>query len=263
MEENNQITAETTETVASGAATAEGTSVAVDVNAGENLDNNPEVKQEQQVIESQTKEQNAEFARQRREKELQAKLDKAKSEARINAIIEIVGTNPYTQEKLENELDVKIYEEMKKYESNGGDPVADQAKIIKSIMIKENQVKKEDSNEKAKSEIAELTQKYPDLDVKGLLDNQKFQLYAEGKLGKKSLKTIYEEFVTFTTPAEKIAKEVREEAKKQASVGSLRGEASQATGLLTKEQVRNMSRKEILAHYDLVQKSMASWNKKT
>lgn len=263
MEEKNQITAETTETVASGVATEEGTSVAVDVNVEENLDNNPEVKQEQQAIESQSKEQNAEFARQRREKELQAKLDKAKSEARINAIIEIVGTNPYTQEKLENELDVKIYEEMKKYESNGGDPVADQAKIIKSIMIKDNQAKKEDSNDKAKSEIAELTQKYPELDVKGLLDNPKFQLYAEGKIGKKTLKTIYEEYASFTAPTENIAKEVREQAKKQASVGSLRGEASQATGLLTKEQVRNMSRSEILSHYDLVQKSIASWKQKT
>ena len=43
MEEKNQVTAETTETVASDVAAAEDTSVAVDVNAGENLDNNPEL----------------------------------------------------------------------------------------------------------------------------------------------------------------------------------------------------------------------------
>lgn len=267
--------AKTTDTDASvEKASVEETSVAEDVKEANNPTEVAESQEDSNVVETQkpmqTKEENAEFARQRREKELQAKLDKTKEETRIQTIIDVIGTNPYTQEKLENELDVRIYEEMKKYENNGGDPVTDQAKIIKSIMKNDSQKKQEEINQqneqtarsnKAKSEIDEIQKAYPDLNVKQLLDDENFKDYADGKVGVKTLKQIYDGYLKFTTPKTQVNKQVREEANNNASVGSLKGEASQPTGLLTREQIANMSRKEILDKYELVQKSMASWRK--
>lgn len=243
----------------------------------ENVATEPQVNTEEQEVAKenvsqkpkQSDEENARFARERREKESQAKIDKAREETRIQTIIDIVGENPYTHEPLKDEFDVKVYEEMKAYEKNGGDPVSDQAKIIKGIVRKNEQLKqesiekekaKQESDNKAKSDIDDFKLAYPQVDVKELLLNEKFKDYADGKLGNKPLKDIYSSFLKYNPivnkEEEKLAKET---AKNNASVGSLKGEPSAPTGLLTQAQVSNMSRKQIQDNLDLVMRSMASW----
>lgn len=217
----------------------------------------------------QSDEENARFARERREKESQAKIDKAREETRIQTIIDIVGENPYTHEPLKDEFDVKIYEEMKAYEKNGGDPVLDQAKIIKGIVKKSEQLKqetiekenaKQESDNKAKSDIDDFKAAYPQVDLKSLLLDEKFKDYADGKLGNKPLKDIYSSFIKYNPQVNKEEEKAsKEQAKNNASVGSLKGEPSTPTGLLSQNQVSNMSRKQIQDNLDLVMRSMASW----
>ena len=276
MEEMKE-TAQTTETSAPvEKAEANEAQIADSANEG-----NQDVATEQQSGENveptkpaQTKEENSEFARQRREKEQQAKIDKAKEEARIQAIIDVVGSNPYTNEPLENEFDVKIYQAMKQYEKEGGDPIADQAKIIKSIVNKDNksrqdaiqqEIAKTESENKAKSELDELVKAYPDVNVAELLNDEDFKDYAEGKVGTKPLKQLYEGFVKLTgkraVAQQEIEEKARQQANNKASVGSLAGEASQATGIPTFEQVQNASRDQIRAWREsgILAKAMASW----
>lgn len=227
----------------------------------------------------QSQEENAEFARKRREQETQAKIDKAKEEARVKAIIDIIGENPYTKEPLENESDVKIYEAMKEYEKNGGDPIADQAKIIKRVMRQETdsykqsieqQKAKQDADAKAKSEVEEFTKAYPNVDLGAVLKDADFNDYAEGKIGKKSLKEIYDGYNRLkgiAVQAQKQAQEQQEQAQAQAQqqanaragVGSLQGEPSNPKGYITPEQFSRMSAKERVDKYDEIKKSMPYW----
>lgn len=223
----------------------------------------------------QSPEENAEFARKRREQETQAKIDKAKEEARVKAIIDIVGENPYTKEPLENESDVKIYEAMKEYEKNGGDPIADQAKIIKQVLRQETdsykqnieqQKAKQDADAKAKSEVEEFTKAYPNVDLNKLLKDENFADYCDGKYGKKTLKQLYEGFNKLkggSAQPQPSANGNQNQAQKQANakagVGSLSGEAGSASGLITKEQFMQMSPAERTKRYDEILKAMPTW----
>ena len=73
---------------------------------------------------TQTKEQNSENARRRREAERQAELKKVEAETREKAIIEVLnGKNPFTNEPMKDHADVEEYLLMKEIEKNGGDPV--------------------------------------------------------------------------------------------------------------------------------------------
>lgn len=235
-----------------------------DVSVESTNTNNEQIEVEKKV---QTKEENSEFARKRREAEKQAEIDKVREETRIQTIIENVGVNPYTQEPLEDADDVKIFEAMKKYEKDGGDPVADQRKIIKEVLGKERktletQKKEEDaasvSREKAKSEIQEIRQAYPNLDVQKLINNPDFVEYSEGKVGKKSLKTLYEGFCRLTGKPLTSSQEIREKAKEEASTGSLKGEKDGGNALLTKEEIAEKAKdkKWLDNNWDLVQKSL-------
>ena len=255
---------------------AEGDNVANEPNGSvENQEDNKsqedEAKKAEEAKKAQTKEENAEFARKRREQETQAKIDKASREARVKAIIDIVGTNPYTQEPIENETDVLIYEEMKAYEKNGGDPVADQAKIIKGIYNKDRskreQEEKEaqaklDADQKAKSEIEEFTKAYPSVDLNKLLKDENFADYADGKYGKRTLVQLYEGFNKLHKAPEvkqDVSLEAQKVANEKASTGSLKGEPNNPKGYITLEQFKNMSREERVKRYEEISKSMANW----
>lgn len=227
---------------------------------------------EEQPKQAQSKEENAEFARKRREQEQQARIDKAKEEARTQAIIEIVGKNPYTDEKLENETDVRIYEAMKAYERNGGDPVKDQAKIIKSVMREERDSfeketkafkEKQEEEAKAKSEVAEFKSKYPNIDINALLKDEAFADYAEGKLGKRTLTQLYEGFQKLhggVAQQKQPDVAVRQKANEKAGVGSVHSEPTNPSGIISKQQFAQMSQEERVKNYDAILKSMQHWD---
>ena len=70
---------------------------------------------------------NAEFARKRRE----AEKEEAVKKARVDAIKEVLGTNPYTKKPIEDADDVEEYLLMKQIENDGKDPIADYPEYVK------------------------------------------------------------------------------------------------------------------------------------
>ena len=81
---------------------------------------------------TQTKAQNSENARRRREAERRAEIKKAEEAAREQAIIETLGgRNPYTGEEMKDHTDVEEYLAMREIDKEGGDPLTDFSKFQK------------------------------------------------------------------------------------------------------------------------------------
>lgn len=211
----------------------------------------------------QTKEQNSEFARIRREQERQREL----SEARNNAIIEALdGKNPYTNEPMTDSVDVEEYLAMKEIEKKGGDPIADYSKVQKQKqkdeIAKNEQARSQE--EWIKKDSEDFQSKHPEVDLGELINNEVFQKFAEGKVGTTPMAKIYENFVDFTKAYEKKAKlqAAQMVANKKASPGTLTSPGQSESGFYSIEDVKKMSAEEMRKNWDKVQASRAKWNKK-
>lgn len=204
----------------------------------------------------QSKEENSKFARQRREAEQKAKIEKAREEARIEAIISFAKTNKYTGEKLEDAEDVALYEAMIEYEANGGDPVEDMAKIFKSMKAKSKAETetKATQEEQTKKDIEDFKKAYPNADLNSLLADSRFEKFAKGKLGNMPLSEIYADYQEFFQVSK--TNDTKKETVAKPSVGALKGQSSSKPKYLTIEQIKDMSDKEIEENYDLVIKSI-------
>ena len=195
-----------------------------DTKVEENDDSNkPEVKKIQSSA------QNSEYARRRREAERKAELERAKEEARNNAIIEFTnGINPYTDEEIKDKVDIEKYLAMKEIEKNGGDPIADYHKVQSKKQKEEIENKKKADDEKQwyENDRKDFFSKHPemtDLSLSNLLQNEQFLLYGEGKFGSKPLAEIYDGFNKMMSTFENKAKSMAEKmyANKQSSPGPL------------------------------------------
>ena len=211
----------------------------------------------------QTKEQNSEFARIRREQERQREL----SEARNKAIIEALdGKNPYTNEPMTDSVDVEEYLAMKEIEKKGGDPIADYSKVQKQKqkdeIAKNEQARSQE--EWIKKDSEDFKSKHPEVDLGELITNEVFQKFAEGKVGTTPMAKIYENFVDFTKAYEKKAKlqAAQMVANKKASPGTLTSPGQSENGFYSIEDVKKMSAEEMRKNWDKVQASRAKWNKK-
>ena len=219
--------------------------------------------------------ENAENARRRREREENDRMEKARREARVEAILETLGgVNPYTQEPMKDASDVEIYETMKKMEAKGLDPVKDYPKY------RAEQDRQAEAGRQAEREQADFfardreafVQKYPDVDLEGLITDADFADYAEGKVGKKPLAEIYAGYLKLT---EKQGAKARESARAEVSAaeqraaqalanakatpGSAVGEGSAEPEYFTSEQVKAMSKSEIARNLEKIQESMRKW----
>lgn len=218
----------------------------------------------QQEEKTQTKEQNSQNARRRREAERQAEIKRAADEAREKAIIETLGgKNPYTNEEMNDSADVKEYLTMREIEKNGGDPLSDFAKYHKK-QERERAVEEQKRKDKEKwfiEDRADFVSKYPDVDIEALIKDEDFAEYADGKVGEIPLAKIYEGYSKFTAKYEKKAKQIAAQrvANQKASPGSLSSTNPSDNGFYTKEQVEKMSTEEIKKDYDKVRASMAKW----
>ena len=185
--------------------------------------NKPEVKK------TQSNAQNSEFARKRREAERKAELERAKEEARNNAIIEFTnGVNPYTDEEIKDKVDIEKYLAMKEIEKNGGDPIADYHKVQSKKQKEEIETRKKADDEKQwyVNDRKDFFSKHPemtDATLSTLLQNEQFLLYGDGKFGNKPLAEIYDGFNKMMSTFENKAKSMAEKmyANKQSSPGSL------------------------------------------
>ena len=213
---------------------------------------------------TQTKEQNSQNARRRREAERQAELKKAADEAREKAIIETLnGRNPYTDEEMKDSADVKEYLMMREIENSGGDPVSDFAKYHKKQEKEKAQEEKKAKDKEAwyANDRADFMAKYPEVNIDELIKDEDFVEYADGKAGTVPLAKIYEGYSKFTAKYEKRAKEIATQrvANQKASPGSLSSTNPSDSGFYTKEQVEKMSTEEIKKNYEKVRASMAKW----
>ncbi|MBQ9744477.1 MAG: hypothetical protein IJW19_05060 [Clostridia bacterium] len=206
------------------------------------------------------KKRNAENARRRREAE-QAKKIRA---AELNAIKRIVPENPYTHQPIENEDDVEEYLIMRDIESKNGDPVVDYFKYARDIRAqKQNEAH---SAEMIHQDIVDFSEKYPDVNVPDILENEDFNEFAEGKWGKSTLTDIYERYRNYIG---KVSKAAEDNAKRVATqiaanaasaVGSLNNSGpAEENDFFTREQVKAMSSAEVSANYEKIRKSMKKW----
>lgn len=140
------------------------------------------------------KERNARFAEQRRKKEAEERERKIRNEAKI----EVLKTNPYTDEEIKDEEDLKIYEMMKTLDEQGLDPIKDLPKKIAeqnretSKKAQEEREKEIAKNEKLDKEARELKEAYPTLDLSKLANDSEFLKLCEEKGERWTMLEIYE-----------------------------------------------------------------------
>lgn len=146
----------------------------------------------------QSKEENSNYAQIRRKAEadaeakVKAKVDEAYEKGKLEAFVG--KTNPYTGTVISDKTDIQVYENMLALDKSGKDPVADYASYIADKQRQEEKAEAERKRiqEEAENDIAEFTQKYPDVNLTELLENEIFKDYIEGK--RKSLTILYENY---------------------------------------------------------------------
>lgn len=214
---------------------------------------------------AQTKEQNSEFARKRREAERQKEL----KDVRDKTIIETLGgKNPYTDEPMTDSLDVEEYLTMKEIEKNGGDPVADFAKHQKENARRTSEQEKTEAETREwyRKDGEAFAKKYPDVSLEMLESDAMFRDYAEGKVGKRPLTEIWEGYQKLVgnkgaDGKEKNALQMAAQviANRKAAVGSVANANGGNSTILTREEVSKMSVQECEKKYDIIIKSMPHW----
>lgn len=179
----------------------------------------------------QSDEENANYAQIRRkaEEEANKKIEEAKTKAYEEGRLAAYKgkINPYTGKPMTDLADAEIYETMFKLEMEGKDPINDLPDALSSKKREETKAiqEKKELEEKTKQEINDFTNKYPDVDLKELLDDSFFKDYMQGK--QKSLTELYEGFNNFKNAFRNSAINVAKQtiANAQASPGSLKGDS--------------------------------------
>lgn len=172
-------------------------------------DENPAEDEETKKSKEQTKAERARQAQLRREREAKERearekaiREKAYNEGRLNAS----KVNTFTNQPIEDEYDLKVFDLQKEIEKEGGDPIADLPKKLAELdrkqakEAKESETAKQEQDEIITNDIKAFRAKYPDVNLKELLADPDFKDYSDGRLGIKggqSLATIYENFNKF------------------------------------------------------------------
>lgn len=150
----------------------------------------------------------ARLARVRAEEKAQKEIEKARKEAYEKGIEQgkiqsfIGKKNPYTGETINDEYDVKEYQDMYELELNGKDPVKDYRELQKSRARDEAKKQlKLDEELKTKQwyekDAKDFVDKYGQDKLGELTKDPDFDIFANGKVGKQPLTQIYEDFNKF------------------------------------------------------------------
>lgn len=219
LEVAEPTTEETEQTVTAPEETAETNEETVEFT--DTQETTEEVVEEKKEVQSQ--EDNSKYAQARRkaEAEMELKVKEAYQKGRMESFVGKL--NPYTQTVIKDETDIQVYENMYALEQQGKDPVTDYASYVADKQREEAKAKEEAEKlqKEAENDIAEFTEKYPDVNLAELLEDEIFKDYIEGK--RKSLTTLYENYQkmenSFRTKAVDVAKHTI--ANSQATPGSL------------------------------------------
>lgn len=190
----------------------------------EEADKSDETETEKKV---QSDEENANYAQIRRKAEEDAnkKIEEAKAKAYEEGKLAVYKgkINPYTNRPITDLADAEMYETMYQLEREGKDPINDLPDALLNKRKEENKVIQEKKilEEKTKKEVDEFVEKYPNVNLKELLDDSFFNDYIRGK--NNSLTELYEGFNNFKNAFRNSAINVAKQtiANAQASPGSL------------------------------------------
>ena len=209
---------------------------------------------------TQSKEQNSQNARRRRETERQAEINNARNQAIIDALD---GINPYTNEEMKDALDVEEYLAMKEIKKNGGDPVGDYTKIHKQKQREKAEKEKQDaqSQEWYANDRKDFAKKHPNVDINKLSEDANFVSFAGQRVGKEPLATIYSGYLELTQSIEKNIqnKNKQQLANANATPGALSTTGTGESEFFTKEQVLKMTQAEIKKNFEKIRKSQEKW----
>lgn len=209
---------------------------------------------------TQTREQNSENARRRREEERQKELKSTREQAIIEALD---GKNPFTGEEMKDSTDVDEYLAMKEISRQGGDPLADFSKFQKRKEREkaEAAAKEEQSREWFRKDKEDFQAKYPKINLETLVQDKQFKAFADGKVGNIPLTDIYESYIEVMQEYKRQARAMARQlvANKKASPGALKTPGSSDGGYYTRDQVKKMSAQEVHEHYDQIRESMKRW----
>ena len=164
-----------------------------------------EDKKNEQVDKKSIKEQNKINAERRLQEKHKKELEMERKKAYLDGLKFAVGErNPYTQEKIEDEIDLEMYKTMKEMEEKGLDPVEDYPKYIAQKQREERkaQLEKEQAEiqkqEQISKDIADFDEKYGKGSAEKLLTDENFtKSKLASKLGKLSLEEVYELYTDF------------------------------------------------------------------
>ena len=206
---------------------------------------------EEEPVEEERKpkgEKNSEQAEKRRQAE--------REKIRYDAIIEAVGLNPYTGEKITDATDVEEYLIMKRIADRGGDPVSEYAKELK-VSLREHKKSLEEQF-KVDNERQEYIANHPQ-DAK-IIESAQFKTFAD-KLKGVALSNLVEAYkltnanAIKTKEAEKVVAQAN--ANRKASPGSVKGtsEIASEDGLYSLEQLQRMSSADLERNWEKVEKS--------
>lgn len=208
----------------------------------------------------QSQSDNAKYAQQRREAEAKAKADKearekelqrAKEEGIRQGKIEALRTNPYTEQPIEDDYDLEVYEIQKELDKQGKDPTKDlprelarrrreKAKADKEKSEAEKkskqeaELKKKEQLSRMKQEIQEAEKKYglSDEEMSALLDeNTDFGKKVKEKQGRWTLEEIFEAYY-----------KPKSDKKERSTPSATQG------GSKVEKSVKDMNEDEFIAH---------------
>ena len=226
----------------------------------EDGEENTETEEKSSETEDTEKEKNAKAAERRRKRE-KAQKERAEREAKIReeatlkAELGILKVNPYTEEPIEDEEDLKIYKIQKELEDEGKDPVNDLPKRLaenarkaqkeaKERIEKEEQDKLE-INKKINEEISELKKKYPKVNLQELAHDELFKECLYGKAGRWTQVEIYELYLSKKEEADKkAAEEAADRAAKEAAKKISNPPSATARGNSPQKGIDDMTKEE-------------------
>ena len=220
-------------------------------NAGESVDDS--LKNEGETTsQKQSDDENSKYAKARRKAEQESETKSKEAyqrgleEGRLAAFKGKI--NPWTNTVIQDLEDLQVYEEMQELEDAGKNPVEDYGSYIAEKNRKAAQEKliKEQNEKKAKQDIEEFNQKYPNVNLTNLLNDEIFKDYVEGK--NKSLCELYDSY----TRMQKAFRNKGIDTAKQTIANSMSSPGGLSSGAETVIDYESMSREDFLAEVEKV-----------
>lgn len=166
-------------------------------------DENAKTQSNEDEDKKRNKQKDASYAAKRREKERKEREEREariKEDAKIEGKLELLKENPFTNEKIVDSEDLRIYEIQKQLDDEGLDPISDLPKRLAEIARKEKEKQanlekeKEKLNQEFKKDIEDFKKAYPDVDLTKLAKDEEYFEFAKNKLGRWTTAEIYEAY---------------------------------------------------------------------